>query len=490
LLLALLLAAVLLVLSTLVLAGIREDQRNRLERNLAQQADIASLLVYQEYLRSERSSPADFMEQRGQRIAVELGMQSGLAVTLYRADGKLAGTSLPIAPTADVSDALAHVDRGQSAYITAGDRLLYLAPLNGIEERLGAVQFHYSLAEQHAFYNRIRNLFLAAGAAVLAVSFFLGYFYVHRQVSAIHRLNRAAGRIEQGDYLDSPPLSRRDELGDLANGIYEMSRGIEAAVTALTDEQRKLLTAIDRLQELERQQKQFIGNISHELKTPLTSIRAYADLLAMYRDDPGLLEEARAQIRQEADRLYELVEKALRLSASNVYEFESRAAAVPIVPLLETTVQRLQGKAAAHEVSLSSKHLSEGTVWCDPELLEHIMLNLLDNAIKYNRRGGSVTVANRLRLDEGIMEIEVRDTGIGITFEARERIFDPFYTVNDDRSRAHGGTGLGLTLVRALAEKQHGSIRLAESGSNGSTFVVTMPLSHSTSEVELPSSST
>jgi len=482
--LALLLCAVLLVLSLLVLAGIRDDQRTRLERNLAQQADTANLLVYQEYLASDRGTPALFMEQRGQRIAVELGTQSGMAVTLYMADGTLAGTSLPIAPTADVSDALAYVDRGQSAYITLGDRLLYLAPLYGIEERLGTVQFHVSIAEQHAFYNRILRLFLTTGAVVLAISFLLGYLYVHRQVGAIARLNRAAGRIEQGDYLEAPPLKRRDELGDLARGIYKMSNGIASAVRLLTEEQRKLLSAIERLQELERQQKQFIGNISHELKTPLTAIRAYADLLGMYRDDPELLEEAQRQIGQEAGRLYELVDKALRLSASDVYDFETQAERVPIVPLLEETVRRLQGKAARLDVAIATR-LTDGTVWADPELLRHMMLNLLDNAIKYNRPGGSVVVTNRVLPHDGVMEIEFRDTGIGIPEDAAARIFEPFYTANDDRSRAHGGTGLGLTLVRTLAEKQLGSIRLASTGPGGSAFIVTLPLERPQTEAPL-----
>lgn len=109
----------------------------------------------------------------------------------------------------------------------------------------------------------------------------------------------------------------------------------------------------------------------------------------------------------------------------------------------------------------------------------HMVLNLLDNGIKYNRPGGTVMLTNEVKQDEhghDRMIIKVSDTGIGIPDDARERIFDPFYTVSSDRSRVHGGTGLGLSLVRNLAEKQHGSVQLAESGPGGSTFVIVLPM--------------
>ena len=129
-------------------------------------------------------------------------------------------------------------------------------------------------------------------------------------------------------------MKRKDELGELAQGIYEMSGRISSSVSQLTEEKLKALDAIERSQELE-QQKQFIGNISHELKTPLTSILAYADLLELYRDDPALLEEARGQIGKEAQRLYRLVEKALQLSSMDIYEFETHAEHVDLMPILE-----------------------------------------------------------------------------------------------------------------------------------------------------------
>lgn len=300
-------------------------------------------------------------------------------------DGTLAGTSLPFQPKVDVQDALAYTAKGQSAYITQGDQLLYLASLYTMDQQpVGTVQFHVSLAEQQAFYERIRRLFWLVGGAVLVGGFLLGYLYVWRQANVITRLNRAAMRIGEGEYLREPTVRRKDELGELALGIFEMSGKIATTHAQLTDEKSKLIEAVTRLQELEQQQELFIGNISHELKTPLTSILAYTDLLDMYRDDPALLDEACRQIGMEAERLYALVEKSLKLSSMDVYEFETHAASVDLKPLLEEAAARLQARAEQQGIQIVTD-LQDGKVWADANNVMHMVMDLLDNAVKYNR---------------------------------------------------------------------------------------------------------
>lgn len=195
----------------------------------------------------------------------------------------------------------------------------------------------------------------------------------------------------------------------------------------------------------------------------------------MYRDDPLLLEEARANMRKEADRLLEMVEKVLRLSELEQYEFSQRPEPVELRPLLEEAARRLQAKATQLGIAVRVE-ADEATVMADRESLVHIFLNVLDNAVKYNEPGGRVDLSCIARGADAV--VRVRDTGIGIPDEAREKLFEPFYTVSKDRARLSGGTGLGLSLVKRIVLLQGGTIELlpALPDERGSTFEITLPL--------------
>ncbi|KWX87522.1 histidine kinase, partial [Paenibacillus riograndensis] len=223
--------------------------------------------------------------------------------------------------------------------------LLYLAPLQGPEQQMGVVQLEYPLQDARSFQRTLLNLFLTTGAAVLVLSFIGGYLYFTKAAAAIRRLKEAAEPISRAEYISAPPVKRKDELGELAEGIYFMSREIDNSIAAKDEEQRKLQLAVQKLQALEQQQKQYIGNISHEFKTPLTSIKAYVDLLNMYDDDPKLLSDAKLSIAKETQRLYEMVEKVLQLTALEKYDFESQAELLEVADVLQDICSRMKGKA-------------------------------------------------------------------------------------------------------------------------------------------------
>ncbi|MFD2615453.1 sensor histidine kinase [Paenibacillus gansuensis] len=457
--LAALLVTALGVLSFLVLKGIKQDQLSQMEATLQRQTEFANLQVNQAFYTGETRDAQKFLTARGQELARTIGTYSGLPVILYHLTGKEAGNSVPFTSRPDTSALLPYALKNKSVYQTEGAQVYYLAPVMVAGEQAGVVEFHYSLASQRNFYFRIRNLLLTIGAAVLVASFVFGYLYFSRFAKSVVKLKGAAVSIQQGRYIAEPPMRSRDELGDLSQGIYYMSREIQRNITGMQEEQHKLQLAVAKLQALEQQQKQFIGNISHEFKTPLTSIKAYVDLMGMYKDDPKLVDEGVLNIGKEAERLHEMVDKALHLTALEKYDFEEQAEAVELRELLTDIAGRMNGKVEKFGLRLELG-LQPVVVWADKESLMHIFVNLLDNAIKYNKPGGVIRIDSRPEGDWAT--VDVRNTGPGIPPASREKIFEPFYTVNKDRSRQSGGTGLGLSIVKQLIGKQNGSIELLQ----------------------------
>jgi two-component system phosphate regulon sensor histidine kinase PhoR len=231
------------------------------------------------------------------------------------------------------------------------------------------------------------------------------------------------------------------------------------------------------LRRLESLRRDFVANVSHELKTPLSSIKAYAETL---RNGALADEEAAVKfverIQEQADRLHNLIIDMLSLarieSAQEVFNIEP----VAVDEVVESCLAAQRPAAQAKRIELRSEPADVPcSVRADREGLREILDNLVDNAIKYTGDGGSVVVRWRLRESEAAIEVE--DTGIGIGQEDLSRVFERFYRVDKARSREMGGTGLGLAIVKHLAQSFGGGVAARSEPGRGSTFAVLLPLS-------------
>ena len=471
--LAVLLLLTVLLLSMQVLEGIKRNQQVQYERYLAQQAKTANSYFLQNVMTESVKVPQAFLASKGRAFAEQLELISGQGVVLYDVKGQVVSDKEKAAPfnTDGIKKTLAFALENKTAYLAEGESLYYLTPLKAGNEQVGVIQFYYSLSDNLAFYNEIRQLFIFVGSGVFLISFALAYLYFAAFANGIIKLNQAVNRIREGHYQVAI-LSRRDEIGRLSEGIHAMSGQIMRTLRAMEEEQEKLKLAVDKLSRLDKQQKQFIGSVSHEFKTPLTSIKAYIDLLEMYPDDESLLETAKTTIKNESQRLYEMVEKVLQLSALEKYDFEFVREKLEISRIIQTVLDGLKGKMDKFGIRLETD-LSQAFIEVDKDSITLILMNLLDNAVKYNKPRGLISVKSRTEGTEVI--IEIADTGIGIPPDAAQRIFDPFYTVDKNRSRQNGGVGLGLALAQKYAQIQGGSITLLETGAEGSLFRVIFP---------------
>ncbi len=470
--LAVLLLLVVAILSILVLRGIRDNQKDQYEQYLSQQAKTANTYLLQRILSEDNKLPEAFLKDKGQSFAEQLEAISGLSLVIYNINGELVSKKVTDTESENIKRTLQYALSNKTAYLTVKDALYYLTPLTIGKEQVGVVQFYYALSEQQTFYHNILRLFLYIGAGLFILSFLLGNFFFGSFAKGIIKLDQMVDQIKDGQY-ETKILKRRDEIGKLSKGIYAMGGKISRTIQGLEAEQSKLKLAVEKLSFLDKQQKQFIGNVTHEFKTPLTSIKAYLDLLDMYPDDEELLQTATTNIKSETERLYEMVDKVLQLSALEKYDFEQQIEKLSVDEVIKSVLSSLKGKMDKFGISLKVE-LNEAYIEGDKDSLTIILINLLDNAIKYNQVNGTISVKTYVVNDK--VNIEITDTGIGIPMELRDKVFEPFYMVDKNRARESGGAGLGLSLVKKHAEAMGGNVVLLNTGTQGSSFCVTLPV--------------
>jgi two-component system phosphate regulon sensor histidine kinase PhoR len=220
--------------------------------------------------------------------------------------------------------------------------------------------------------------------------------------------------------------------------------------------------------------RDFIANISHELKTPLSAIRGYTETLRDGAvDEPEAASRFLARILQQCSRLQTLLEDLLTLSRLENLEGRLERQPVDLGEILEDCLETLAPQIADKGVRLEVESAPLPSQSGDPEALQRLVINLLDNAIKYNRQGGRVTV--RLKPGEREVVFQVDDTGIGIPANSLDRVFERFYRVDKGRSRDEGGTGLGLAIVKHVAQLHGGRVEVESRLGDGSSFRVHLP---------------
>jgi two-component system phosphate regulon sensor histidine kinase PhoR len=232
---------------------------------------------------------------------------------------------------------------------------------------------------------------------------------------------------------------------------------------------------ITRLKELEKIRQDFVANVSHELRTPLTTIKGYAETLL----EGALKEEVAAQfvqvIKRHSDRLEKIVEDLLILSKIESKEFQLRMESLSISDLIGDVLDFLKEPLNKRKISVSVGEIPPTLlVYGDRQYLEQVLINILDNAIKYGRDRGNIKISVNENPD-GEIQVSVEDDGTGIPKEDLPRIFERFYRVDKGRSKELGGTGLGLSIVKHIVQAHGGSVWAESEITKGSRFHFTLP---------------
>ncbi len=222
---------------------------------------------------------------------------------------------------------------------------------------------------------------------------------------------------------------------------------------------------------MEKVRQEFVANVSHELRTPLTSIIGYLETLVDDSDEISdeLQDKFLKIIKNEADRLYLLVNDLLQLSKIEGESLDLKKG--DLIAVLDNTFQRLQDKALEAKIKLVPDYPEElPEVKMIPEQIEQVIYNLVDNAIKYTPEDGEVIIRSSLSDNGEYVTVEVEDTGIGISRNDQKRIFERFYRVDKARSREKGGTGIGLSIVKHIVQNHGSNIEIESQPGKGSLF--------------------
>lgn len=258
--------------------------------------------------------------------------------------------------------------------------------------------------------------------------------------------------IQEGDYSHKLNMGGNDELTVLGNEFDDLT---------------------ERLQTSEQKRSRFVSDASHELKTPLASIKLLSDSILQYDMDLQTVREFVGDIGDEAERLNRMTTKLLSLTKAEGHPETEESEIIYMAPTVRRVARMLKQNALNAQVTFQLELEGDSPVLILEDDLYQIVFNLMENGIKYNIAGGVLTV--RLRRQEENAILEVTDTGMGIDQEALKHIFERFYRVDKARSRATGGSGLGLSIVRTIVQRNRGDISVRSVVDQGTTFTVSFP---------------
>ena len=353
----------------------------------------------------------------------------------------------------EIINALNENDTFYCRYTNGSMRSVAACPVYSYGSLSGCVyMMEYDTAQSTiiaALQNTIFAITVILEIVVIISSFLSADTYSRR----LKKFMSAIRIVRKGDYTHRLQVSGHDELSTLGSEFNDL---------------------INRLQVSENKRSQFVSDASHELKTPLASIKLLSDSILQNNMDQDTVREFVGDIGNEADRLNRMSQKLLTLSRNDHQNITHETEIVHIRPTIERVLRMLSANIVQKNITVIEDLAYDATVLIPEDDLYQIVFNLVENAIKYNVQGGKLHIHLSRDTDDCILTIS--DTGVGIPEESLSNIFERFYRVDKARSRSTGGSGLGLSIVRSMIEKNNGTIHVDSVVGSGTTFTVSFQI--------------
>jgi heavy metal sensor kinase len=366
----------------------------------------------------------------------------------------------PLQRFLEASGALAEVRGGDGRVLFASEGFIPGRP--GFRERTTALALRsgesfrmtFAIPEEPVLQplRQLRVYFAIFCPLVLVAAGLLGHLFVRRALAPVEEIRRQAERISRANVSERVPEPPSEgEFRNLARTFNEMLERLDRAFQDLQN---------------------FAADAAHELRTPLANLRAEIETAIQQDRSPEESHAVLASMAEEVARMSRIVTDLFTLAKIDMRQYALQRERVRLRPLLEDARETWQGAAADRKIEILTEG-ADAEVAGDPVALRRVFMNLVENAVKYNREGGRVTLS--LERHDGHVRVRVRDTGIGIPAEHLPRLFHRFYRVDKARSRESGGAGLGLAICKSLIEAHEGTIAVASRPGEGTTFTVELP---------------
>jgi len=421
----------------------RSKKTAMIEKCLLAAEDIAQLDVV------NTTTVSDAVEKMGPLQVHRLLITDNRGMTLY---DSLSNTGNRYALFPEIILAMDRQNVFTSQYQDGILRSQAATPIVSYGTTIGCVYMMEYDPEQGAFIKSIQTTVLQVTVTleVLLILFSLAFSQTFSR--RLRKIMASMRIIQQGDYTHKVNLGGHDELTFLGDEFNDLT---------------------ERLQTSEQKRRRFVSDASHELKTPLASIKLLTDSILQNDMDMETVREFVGDIGNEADRLTRTTGKLLSLTRLDV-QVEDESEIITLAPTIERVVRMLSGIAAQSNITIETELTQDSPILIMEDDLYQIAFNLVENGIKYNVPGGKLGIKLLRENDNAILQIT--DTGMGIPEDALSHIFERFFRVDKARSRASGGSGLGLSIVRAIVQRNRGQIDVESTVGVGTTFTVSFPV--------------
>lgn len=315
--------------------------------------------------------------------------------------------------------------------------------------------------------NYLTDIIMFFGGASIVLILIVSLLISKSITRPIMKLKESTNRIALKDYDVVIDIKSDDEIGDLAQNFKVMQTRITEHIATIERDK-------ELLNELLVQRKRFFDSVTHELKTPLTTIQGYTQMIAQNGfEDKDFFDKGTSHIIEESIRLHKLVLSLLEMSEQNIINIKSQFEILDLSNILKEVCKGLEIRAQQNNISIEHCIVEKLTIKGSADDIKGMIINLIDNAIKYSGEKSVIKVSGEEK-DKAI-EIIVQDNGVGIPKDKLDKIFEPFYRVDTKKSKKLGGSGLGLSIVKNIIDVHGGTIKIESSENEGTKAIVRLP---------------